>query len=436
MDKKLKEEPGFGEKAAAWQTATQLQAVERLSTSEFLWQISQKHISGKISLDEAAEQLLDYYLEINAQEAGDSEKENADKASLNIVRIILSDTFDLSTEGLLWLNRSIFEGVYENPGELRTSDVLQREWALGGDSVSFVKVEDDLHAALEECIAKERSYRYDSASSDALISHLSSFISEIWRICPFGEGNTRLAALLTILYLRYLGINIKIDTFKNEAWYFHNALVRANYRDVVKNIEREPVYLERFFRNMLLGDQWDLRNRYLHIRPAAEWSVQPNLNSSTTTGQVQLKNNTSKVKAKGKKDTSKVKEGVSTLKEEISDVKDVSKPKIASAENLVSKPEESIPDNPNILFVAVVIGSEFLSVKEIMDRLHLKGRDSFLKLYLSPAVSCGIVSLLYPNTPRHPRQKYLLSGKGQDFLNSVSPDMMARVQHYLANSRG
>ena len=48
----------------------------------------------------------------------------------------------------------------------------------------------------------------------------------------------------------------------------------------------------------------------------------------------------------------------------------------------------------------------------MMDALELKGRDNFLNLYLKPAVSEGYVRLLYPGSPRHPRQKYLLTVKG------------------------
>ena len=59
--------------------------------------------------------------------------------------------------------------------------------------------------------------------------------------------------------------------------YFRNALVRANYRNIQKGIEYSPIYLVRFFRNLLLGDGWVLKNRYLHIHPTEEWKEQPNL---------------------------------------------------------------------------------------------------------------------------------------------------------------
>ena len=69
-------------------------------------------------------------------------------------------------------------------------------------------------------------------------------------------------------------------------------------------------------------------------------------------------------------------------------------------------------DNANIKRLVFVIGTQKLSVKSMMDALELKGRDNFQNLYLKPAISEGYVRLLYPNSPRHPRQKYLLTVKG------------------------
>ncbi len=400
-------------KAEAWQTAIGLQAADRLSTSDYLRQTAQKHIDGKIDIGQVNELITRYYLEMNAQDASDSETEDADKVAVNIVRILLSEKLDLSIECLSTLHRSIFDGVYENAGTPRTTEISKREWVLGGDSISFTEVEQ-LLPSLEYCISKEKCFSYDGISTDSLISHLAKFIAEIWHICAFGEGNSRFTAVFTILYLNYLGINFKFDTFKNDSWYFHNALVRAKYRDLVKNIDYEPIYLERFFRNLLLGEQWDLRNRYLHVRPAAEWSVQPKGNSDTRTGQVQLK--------------------YKTKTEQEEDKKPTRKSTVENVENEVKKgsEEQNCLENPNILFLAVVIGEKFLSVKEIMEGLKLKGRDNFLKLYLSPALDNKLVTPLYPKSPRHPRQKYLLTQKGLDLLKAAGDEMLSRIQRHLS----
>lgn len=81
--------------------------------------------------------------------------------------------------------------------------------------------------------------------------------------------------------------------FAQHSWYFRNALVRANYKNALKGIDYTSVYLERFFRNLLLGDKWDLRNRYLHIHATDEWKVQQNLAGGTSNQQEKYKHGTS-----------------------------------------------------------------------------------------------------------------------------------------------
>ena len=161
--------------------------------------------------------------------------------------------------------------------------------------------------------------------------------------------------------------------FAKHSWYFRNALVRANYKNAIKGINYSPVYLERFFRNLLLDDQWDLRNRYLHIHPTKEWSEQPNLASPhkypTSTPQVQDKLHT---------------------------------------------------NNPDIVKMVQAIGYQELTVKEMMEKLGLKDRKNVLNLYLNPAIADGYVRLLYPDKPNHPRQRYLLTVKGLALYNEIN----------------
>jgi hypothetical protein len=225
---------------------------------------------------------------------------------------------------------------------------------------------------LEYDIEQEKGFSYKGLSTDNLIAHITKFVSGIWQIHAFGEGNTRTTAVFTILYLRDLGFQVDNELFANHSWYFRNALVRANYRNATKDIDYSPIYLERFFRNLLLGEHWDLRNRYLHIHPSTEWSVQPNLEDPTSTRQVAKEDRTSTGQAQDKlaNETSNIKRLILTIKR------------------------------------------EKLTVKEMMEALQLKGRDNFLNLYLNPAINEGYVQLLYPNSPRHPRQKYLLTKKG------------------------
>ena len=214
--------------------------------------------------------------------------------------------------------------------------------------------------------------RYKGISPDAMVEHITQFVSGLWQIHAFCEGNTRTTAVFTILYLRSIGFKVDNSLFARHSWYFRNALVRANYKNAIKGIDYTSVYLERFFRNLLLGEKWDLRNRYLHIHATDEWNVQPKLNIPTSTPQVQTEHPISTPQVKDKLHTS----------------------------------------NPYILELIKVIGVQEMSVKEMLTAIGLKERKNFLNLYLNPAVSEGYVRLLYPNSPKHPRQKYLLTVKG------------------------
>ncbi len=370
-------EPSQREAAYAWSTAIGLQAVDGLKTSEYLNDLARRNIEGEITIDEVEQLLNSYYENKTTREADDDDKQEADKASKNIKRILSVKTCDFSTNGYISLHRRIFEGVMKHAGEIRKYDITKREWVLEGDTVSYLNWED-LRRAVDYDIQQERDFSYKGISNDELVAHVAKFVSGLWQIHAFGEGNTRTTAVFTIQYLRSLGFNVENDLFAKHSWYFRNALVRANYKNAIKGIDYSPVFLEHFFRNLLLGEQWDLRNRYLHINPPAEWKEQPNL----ATPQVPHKYPTSMGQAQAKLQAS----------------------------------------NPNIIRLLQVVGERELSVKEIMEGLELKDRKNVLNLYLNPAVSDGYVRLLYPNSPRHPRQKYLLTVKGMTLYNDIKGD--------------
>lgn len=153
-------------------------------------------------------------------------------------------------------------------------DVAKRN--IEGDSVNYLNWED-LRRALDWDIEQEKNFSYKGLTDDEKIEHIAKFISGIWQIHAFREGNTRTTAIFTIQYLRSLGYEVNHEMFAKHSWYFRNALVRANYRNIQKGIDYSPIYLVRFFRNLLLKDGWVLKNRYLHIDPTDEWKVQPRL---------------------------------------------------------------------------------------------------------------------------------------------------------------
>lgn len=275
-------EPDKREKASIWRTAIGLQAVDGLQTSEYLLETALKHIEGEIDIDEARQLIQTYYQSKTQHDVTDDDMQEADKVSANITKILSSRTLDFSAKGYIALHRRIFEGVFKHAGKVRDYNITKKEWVLDGDTVHYLNWED-LHRALDYDIEQERQFIYKGLTTDQLIKHIAHFVSDIWQIHAFGEGNTRTTAVFAILYLRDLGYKVENDMFAQHSWYFRNALVRANYRNAVEGIDYAPEYLERFFRNLLLGERWDLRNRYLHIHPTDEWRVQPNLSPGVKT---------------------------------------------------------------------------------------------------------------------------------------------------------
>ena len=365
-------EPAQRERADAWRVAIGLQAVDGLKTSDYLQNTARRHIEGEITIDEARNLVNQYYITKTAHEANDEDKEEADRVSSNIVKVLSSHTFDFSTGGFQSVHRRVFEGVMKHAGEFRKYDITKKEWVLEGDTVLYLNWED-LRRAIDYDLEQERAYSYKGKSYDEMISHLSHFVSGLWQIHAFCEGNTRTTAVFTIQYLRSLGFDVDNDQFAKHSWYFRNALVRANYHNIAKGIDYSPVYLERFFRNLLLGEQWDLRNRYLHIHPTEEWRIQPNLANPSSTR--------------------------------------------TSTPQAPDKSPDKSPDKFNakdqyVKNLVMVVGTNELSVKEMLSGLGLKDRESFMDVYLNPAIKGKFVRLLYPNSPRHPRQKYLLTVKG------------------------
>ena len=269
-------EPSQKERAENWKTAIGLQAVDGLQPSAYLIDVAKRNIEGEITLDETRKLIDSYYQSKTVRTPKDEDEEEADKVSANIAKILASKTFAFNTNGYVSLHRRIFEGVFKHAGEIRQYDISKKEWVLEGDSVNYLNWED-LRRALDWDIEQEKNFSYKGLTDDEKIEHIAKFISGIWQIHAFREGNTRTTAIFTIQYLRSLGYKVNNEMFAKHSWYFRNALVRANYRNINKDIEYSPIYLVRFFRNLLLGESWVLKNRYLHIDPTDEWKVQPRL---------------------------------------------------------------------------------------------------------------------------------------------------------------
>ena len=173
--------------------------------------------------------------------------------------------FSFTYQEYISIHRKLFTGIYSHAGRIRDYNITKKEWVLDGATVIYGSA-TELLATLDYDFSCEKKFSYKNLSMDEIIHHLAVFISRLWQIHVFGEGNTRTTAVFLIKYLHTLGFDVTNGTFAEKAWYFRNALVRANYNDLKNGIHETTEYLELFLRNLLLNENNPLRNRELHVR--------------------------------------------------------------------------------------------------------------------------------------------------------------------------
>ena len=256
-------EPDKRDKGYAWSTAIGLQAVDGLKPSDYLLETAVKNIDGLITLEEAGDLLNSYYRENPKQNLNDRTEE-ADKVSVRIAQILSERAFSFTPNEYLSIHRKLFIGIYKHAGKIRDYNITKKEWVLDGASVVYGSA-SELRATLEYDFSEEKAFSYKGLEIEEMIRHLAVFISRLWQIHAFAEGNTRTTAVFFIKYIRTLGFDVSNDIFAENAWYFRNALVRANYNDLKKGIHETTEYLELFLRNLILGEKNELLNREMHV---------------------------------------------------------------------------------------------------------------------------------------------------------------------------
>lgn len=359
-------EPQQKERAEAWRVAIGLQAVDGLKTSEYLHETARRNIEGEISIDEARDIVKQYYITKTSHDEDNRDQEEADIVSSNISKLLQTDAFTYSLAGISAIHKAIFEGVFKHAGHFREYDISKKEWVLRGDSVLYGRWQD-IQMALEYDLEQERKFDYSSLNMGQIIERLAKFISGLWQIHPFREGNTRTTAVFTIKYFRSQGFQVNNDLFEQNSWYFRNALVRANYRNLSKGIAYEPKFLISFFRNLLLGENNILKNRYMLINSIDSFDIPEQVPEQVPEQAVDLLHT----------------------------------------------------NNVLVINLLKIIGCKEYSISQLMEKVGLKHRPNFIEYHLNPAISEGYIRLLYPDKPRHPRQKYLLTIKGLTLYNEL-----------------
>lgn len=260
----IETEPSKDYISYAWRTAIGLQDVDGLKPSKYLKSIAEQNIDGEVSIYEAQDLINSYYEEKSIREDEIERTEEADKVSAKIALLLSENTFSFTPAELISIHGQLFDVIYEHAGEFRDYNISKKEWVLNGESVVYGSA-NNLRKTLSYDFETEKTFCYIGLSIDETIQHLAKFVSNIWQIHPFGEGNTRTVAVFFIKYLRTLGFSVENDMFEKNSWFFRNALVRANYTDLKNGIQRTYEYVEMFLRNLLLDEDNVLDNRNLRI---------------------------------------------------------------------------------------------------------------------------------------------------------------------------
>ena len=356
-------EPGRAELAGIWRAAIGLQKVDGLTPSAYLVETARRNIEGEITIAEAGKIIGEYYKSKAVRaEAAKTRTDEADIVAQRITEILAEPTFSFSPASYTSIHRKLFSGIYKYAGKIRDYNITKNEWVLKKDTVRYESA-DVIVATLEYEFERERNFNYRGLSPQETISHFSRFIADVWQIHAFGEGNTRTTAIFAVKYLRSLGYAVENDIFSDNSYYFRNALVRANYTNIPKGIHPTLVYLERFFANLLLGENNELKSRYLlvglHDEPESL---------------------------------------VPSAREQV-------------GEQVREQVANALPKG--IARLLKVLKGE-MSVLDMMMALKLGGRRNFLEKYLTPSIELGLVEMTQPNSPRSPTQKYRLTPKGLD----------------------
>lgn len=252
-------EPERAEKAYLWKTAIGLQDVDGLKPSQYLIETAQENIEGYLTFAEVKQRLDSYYQQLTHRD--ENRTEEADKVSVRIAEMLSEQTFGFSISEYAAIHRRLFQGIYSDAGQFRTFNISKKEWVLNGESVLYGSA-DSLRDTLEYDIDREKKFRYQGLSQQAIIEHLALFVADLWQIHPFSEGNTRTTAIFLIKYLRKLGYKqVDNEAFEQHSWYFRNALVRANFENLTKGIYQNHTFLIKFLENLLLNQQHTLKNR-------------------------------------------------------------------------------------------------------------------------------------------------------------------------------
>ncbi len=253
-----------------WELAIGLQQVDNLVPSEYLIEVAKQNIQGEISYEKVHELLYSRYGHGAKEDKADKRQMECDIVSARISDYLSNSSFTLSPETFRSIHEFLFKDIYDFAGKYRKYNLKKKEPVLGGRSVVYADFRN-ITTLLDYDFKEEKEFSYRQVKDKkGILKRIAVFSSNIWQVHPFMEGNTRTTALFMECYLNAMGFHLDNQFFAENAKYFRNALVRANYADFSQGIYAEPSYLQAFYENLLFQGTHKLKNRDLIIRMPGE----------------------------------------------------------------------------------------------------------------------------------------------------------------------
>jgi fido (protein-threonine AMPylation protein) len=251
-------------KKSYWDAAKGLQRVDGLTPTKYLSELAELNIEGELTYQQI-EALLYKRYESETPEDIDNRNKEADLVAARIAHILDSPGYPLKITSLKAIHRELFKDIYDHAGQFRRVNIYKPEPVLNGETVKYTNY-TALEDTLEYDFESEKSKSYGGLTEEKMIKRIASFTSSIWQAHPFMEGNTRTTAVFMECYLNNMGFSVDNTMFKDFSQYYRNALVRANFADYKNGITETNQYIENFYKNLLSGGEYQLRNRDLILK--------------------------------------------------------------------------------------------------------------------------------------------------------------------------
>lgn len=232
-----------------WEIAIGLNKVDNLKPSNYLREL----IDKKLSCDEMEKEILKYYGFRYLTSKIERDLRECDLVSIRTVKLLENKEFKFSIDYLKKIHKSLFSDILKKNyvGIFRNYNISKNERVLSGNSVIYADYRE-LIECLNYDFEREKKNDYKNLLLDEKIEKLSNFISSIWQVHPFIEGNTRTTAIFLIKYLKKLGFKLNEDIFIENSLYFRNALVLSNYSNRELKISNDFRFLTSFFIKLIV----------------------------------------------------------------------------------------------------------------------------------------------------------------------------------------